>query len=246
LRNLLRVTLPDQPAALAREGGDIARLRQIASRMSAVASLGEILNEIGGFVAETARHETCGVYVVEGDQLVARSAQTSRPDILHRVNVQAVIDATGWTAGNPEFLAVARNASDDSRVRLFFREQLEDRFESFHSIPMVNAGRLVGLVNLLGRERGPAIDEHDVEMMATAALLAGAEIERIRLAGENEQLAQRLLARKIVERAKGILQRNLQLSEEEAYLMLQRESRKRRKPMKEVAEAIVLGEEVKK
>jgi uroporphyrinogen-III synthase len=85
-----------------------------------------------------------------------------------------------------------------------------------------------------------------VEMMATAALLAGAEIERVRLAGENEQLTQRLLARKIVERAKGILQRNLQLGEEEAYLMLQRESRKRRKPMKEVAEAIVLGEDVKK
>ena len=242
----MTVTLPDQPAALARQGGDIARLRQTASRISAVASLDEILNEVGGFVAETARREACGVYVVEGDQLVARSAQTSHPEILHRVKVQAVVDATGWKAGNPEFLAVARNASHDLRVRLFFREQLEDQFESFHSIPMVNAGRLVGLVNLLGRERGPAMDEHDVELMATAALLAGAEIERVRLASENEELSQRLLARKIVERAKGILQRNLQLSEEEAYLMLQRESRQRRKSMKEVAEAIVLGEDVKK
>jgi uroporphyrinogen-III synthase len=218
----------------------------MASRISAVASLDEILNEICGFVAETARRETCGVYLVEGEQLVARSAQTSHPEILHRVRVQAVVDATGWTAEKPQFLAVARNASDDSRVRLFFREQLEDRFESFHSIPMVNAGRLVGLVNLLGRERGPAMDEHDVEMMAMVALLAGAEIERVRLAGENEQLSQRLLARKIVERAKGILQRNLRLSEEEAYLMLQRESRQRRKPMREVAEAIVLGQDAKK
>jgi len=49
-----------------------------------------------------------------------------------------------------------------------------------------------------------------------------------------------------VERAKGILQRNLQMSEEDAYLTLQRESRQRRKSMREVAEAIVLSEDLKK
>jgi uroporphyrinogen-III synthase len=50
----------------------------------------------------------------------------------------------------------------------------------------------------------------------------------------------------MVERAKGILQRTLHLSEEDAYLVLQRESRQRRKPMKDVAEAIVLSEDVKR
>jgi uroporphyrinogen-III synthase len=49
-----------------------------------------------------------------------------------------------------------------------------------------------------------------------------------------------------VERAKGILQRDLQLSEEEAYLTLQRQSRQMRKPMREIAEAIVLSEEIKR
>jgi uroporphyrinogen-III synthase len=48
-----------------------------------------------------------------------------------------------------------------------------------------------------------------------------------------------------VERAKGILQRDLGLSEEQAYLMLQRQSRQKRKAMKEIAEAIVLSDEVK-
>ena len=49
-----------------------------------------------------------------------------------------------------------------------------------------------------------------------------------------------------MERAKGILQRELGISEEDAYLTLQRQSRQRRKPMKEVAEAIVLSEEVRR
>jgi uroporphyrinogen-III synthase len=49
----------------------------------------------------------------------------------------------------------------------------------------------------------------------------------------------------VVERAKGILQRDLGLSEEQAYLALQRQSRQTRKAMKEIAEAIVLSDEVK-
>jgi uroporphyrinogen-III synthase len=58
-------------------------------------------------------------------------------------------------------------------------------------------------------------------------------------------LWEKLQARKVVERAKGILQRDLGLSEEQAYLALQRQSRQKRKPMKEIADAIVLSEEVR-
>jgi AmiR/NasT family two-component response regulator len=54
-----------------------------------------------------------------------------------------------------------------------------------------------------------------------------------------------LQTRKVVERAKGILQRDLGLSEEQAYLTLQRQSRQKRKAMKEIAGAIVLSDEVR-
>jgi AmiR/NasT family two-component response regulator len=70
----------------------------------------------------------------------------------------------------------------------------------------------------------------------------GAEIEMARLEEKSSQLTEELETRKIVERAKGILQRESQLSEEEAYLSLRRQSRQQRKSMKEVAEAIVSGE----
>jgi uroporphyrinogen-III synthase len=83
-------------------------------------------------------------------------------------------------------------------------------------------------------------------LIATVGFLVGAEIERARLESENLQLSGELEARKIVERAKGILQRELKISEEDAYLTLQRESRQRRKSMKEVAEALILSEELKR
>jgi len=41
------------------------------------------------------------------------------------------------------------------------------------------------------------------------------------------------------------LQRDLGLSEEQAYLTLQRQSRQKRRSMKEIAEAMILGDEVK-
>jgi uroporphyrinogen-III synthase len=40
--------------------------------------------------------------------------------------------------------------------------------------------------------------------------------------------------------------RDLRITEEEAYLMLQKQSRQRRLSMREVAEAIILSEEVRR
>jgi uroporphyrinogen-III synthase len=61
----------------------------------------------------------------------------------------------------------------------------------------------------------------------------------------NSNLTDQLQTRKVVERAKGILQRELKLSEEQAYLALQQQSRQKRKPMKDIAEAIILSEDVR-
>lgn len=68
--------------------------------------------------------------------------------------------------------------------------------------------------------------------------------EVARLESEKSVLAERLETRKLIERAKGILQREHRISENDAYLMLQRESRQRSKSMKEIAEAILLNKEI--
>jgi uroporphyrinogen-III synthase len=53
-----------------------------------------------------------------------------------------------------------------------------------------------------------------------------------------------LQTRKLVERAKGILQQRHAITEEEAYLRLRNQSRRLRRPMKELAEAIILSEDL--
>jgi uroporphyrinogen-III synthase len=77
-------------------------------------------------------------------------------------------------------------------------------------------------------------------------VLVGAEIERARLESEYTQLTTKLETRKMVDRAKGILQRDLSLTEEEAYQKMQRESRQRRKSMREIADAILLADDLRR
>ena len=82
-------------------------------------------------------------------------------------------------------------------------------------------------------------------MISAIGFLVGAEIELARMEEVNSNLTDQLQTRKVVERAKGILQREMGLSEEQAYLALQKQSRQKRKAMREIAEAIILGDEVR-
>ena len=136
------------------------------------------------------------------------------------------------------------NASQDPRFQLF-KDLPEDRFEAFLSVPVMCRGRVVGVINLQNREPHE-YSEREMMLISTIGFLVGAEIEMARLESENLHLSEKLETRKLVERAKGILQRELKITEEEAYLTIQRQSRQRRKSMKEVSEAIVLSEDVRR
>lgn len=70
--------------------------------------------------------------------------------------------------------------------------------------------------------------------------------EFIALQKENENLKKTLEARKIIERAKGILMVSQGLSEAEAFNLIKRKSMDLRKPMVEIARAVILTEEVSK
>jgi signal transduction protein with GAF and PtsI domain len=147
---------------------------------------------------------------------------------------------TGWVAKHEQPVAVARNAFHDPRFQ-FFNELPEDRYEAFLSVPVLCRGRLIGVISLQHREPY-SHSKREIRLISTIGFLVGAEIEMARLEEKSSHLTDELYARKVVERAKGILQRESRLSEEAAYFALRRESRQQRKPMREVAEGIVRGE----
>jgi uroporphyrinogen-III synthase len=139
-------------------------------------------------------------------------------------------------------VAVGCHAFEDPRFQVF-NELPEDHYEAFLSVPVLCRGRLVAVINL--QHRDP--HEHsweEIQLITTIGFLVGAEIELARLESANSQLSERLETRKVVDRAKGVLQRDLGISEEDAYLTIQRQSRQRRRSKRDIAEAILLADDL--
>lgn len=84
------------------------------------------------------------------------------------------------------------------------------------------------------------------ELLPTIELAISRFNEFISLRREKEDLKKTLEARKTIERAKGILMRTQKLSEAEAFSLIQKKSMDMRKPMVEIAQAIILTEEMTK
>jgi AmiR/NasT family two-component response regulator len=81
--------------------------------------------------------------------------------------------------------------------------------------------------------------------LAPAIQITLARFEEFRaLQNEVEDLKEALETRKVVDRAKGILMDTQGLTEHEAFRRIQRMSMNTRRPMKEIAEAILLAHEV--
>jgi signal transduction protein with GAF and PtsI domain len=223
---------------------EISFLHEIGSRFAAAESLHAVLNRVVHVVSSIVQCDSCFIYVLEDDQLVLRASKEPRNDVVDRLKLRVGQGITGWVAEHRQTVAVGCHAFADPRFQVF-NELPEDRYEAFLSVPVLCRGRLVAVINL--QHRFP--HEHswaEIQLVATIGFLVGAEIELARLETENNQLSERLETRKAVERAKGILQRDLGLSEQDAYLTIQRQSRQRRRPKREIAEAIVLGDELRR
>lgn len=219
-------------------------LHEIGSRIAAADPLHAVLGRVVDFVSSIIQCDSCFVYVVDDEALVLRASKTPHPDVVDQLKLRIGQGITGWVAEHRQPVAVSHHAWEDPRFQ-GFSQLPEDRFEAFLSVPVVSRGKVVGVINL--QHRIP--HEHsrrEIQVISMIGFLVGAEIEMARLEGENTQLSERLETRKILDRAKGILQRDLGITEEDAYLTIQRQSRQRRKTKKEIAEAIVLAEELRR
>jgi uroporphyrinogen-III synthase len=235
--------LVDEPSQSA-ESFLVDLLHEIGSRMAASDLLHQVLERIVTLISSVVECDSCFIYILEDDELVLRASKNPHPEAVDRLKLRVGQGITGWVAEHLEPVALAQDAFQDPRFNVF-SELPEDRYEAFLSVPILCRARVVGVINL--QHRLPHVHSpRDIKLISTIGFLVGAEIERARLESEVSQLSQRLEMRKVVERAKGILQRDLGLSEEDAYRLLQRQSRQMRKSMREVAEAVVISDELKR
>jgi uroporphyrinogen-III synthase len=200
----------------AKETSDIDVLHEIGSRIAAADPLHAVLRRVVDFVASVVPCDSCFVYVLEEEDLVLRASKTPHPDVIDHLTMHVGQGITGWVAEHRQPVAVGRNAFADPRFQTF-NELPEDRYEAFLSVPVLSRGKLVGVINLQHRQPHD-YSRQDIQLISTIGFLVGAEIEMARLGA----------------------------TEEEAYLTIQRQSRQRRKSKKEIAEAIVLADDLRR
>jgi signal transduction protein with GAF and PtsI domain len=230
---------------------DASILRRVSRIVSSELLLQEMLGEILGLTSQATGCDACLVYLMEEStgELVLRASLAPRPAELGRLRVKMGEGLTGWVAEHHAPVALSSKACEDPRFKVF-PSIIEDTYEAFLSVPLVNKGKVIGVVNVHHREQHPYTGTEIEtisfigEQMGSAISKSLLEEENARLFAETEEMKRQLETRKAVERAKGILQRRQNLTEEEAYLRLRNESRRMRRPMKDLADAIILAEEL--
>ena len=148
-------------------------------------------------------------------------------------------------ATNPEVVLMAVGLADMDGIRA------ARRIMQAHPLPSILLTSHFDAVTIERAKRagimGYLVKPLRASELAPAIELAVAHFEEfIALRKENQGLKKTLEARKIIERAKGILMENQGLSEADAFALIKRKSMELRKPMAEIAQAILLSEEIVK
>jgi uroporphyrinogen-III synthase len=219
-------------------------LQEITTHIASTDPLHVTLSRIVTLVSTVIPCDSCFLYTLEEDKLVLRASRNPHNEEIDHLRLSVGQGVTGWVAEHREPVAISERASEDPRFNAFVNLP-EDRFEAMLCAPVTCASRVVGVLTLQHR-RPYKHSDLEMRLLATVGILVGAEIERARLETENSVLADRLETRSVVDKAKGVLQREMGMSEEEAHRNLQRESRQRRKTMREIAEAILLADSIKR
>lgn len=229
----------------------VVLLHRISNIVSSELSIDEMLGEIVGLTVQVTGCDACLVYLIERvtNEIVLRASMVPHKDDLGMLRLRMGEGVTGWVAEHKSVVALSEHAANDSRFKRF-QALVEDTYEAFLSVPLVTGGEVIGVINVHHRQKHEhAQDEVSLvsfigEQMGVAISKAILAEENARLLEEKEEMRRQLETRKLVERAKGILQQRYQLTEEEAYLRLRNESRRLRRPMKDLAEAIILAEDL--
>lgn len=121
---------------------------------------------------------------------------------------------------------------------------LKEGISSLLCVPLSVKGKVIGVLNLYTSEPHK-FTKNEVEVLTMVANEAALVIENTELLVKTKVIQEELENRKLIERAKGMLMKERKIDEPEAYRMIQKFSMDSRKTMREVAEAVILSNDMK-
>ncbi|PYS42504.1 MAG: GAF sensor protein [Acidobacteria bacterium] len=221
----------------------ISTLAEVGQIIASGRYLEEVLQLTVNIIAKMMQARVCSIMLVDGqkNELVIKAAKASSEEYWRKPNLKI---------GNSLISRVVKEKAplmvrDVTKQEGYQYPELASKegIRSLVSVPMILKNHVIGVLNVYSADERTFSNE-DLRLLSTVADQVALAFENTKLNVAVQESQEALQTRKLVERAKSILQRQTNLSEEEAYKRLQQQSMKTRRSMREIAEAVILSSEL--
>jgi len=223
----------------------IKALSKISKAIASDLYLEDILRLIVTVTAEVMGSNICSLMLIDekNNELVIRATQSMSEEYNKKPPLKVGEGIAGRVVKENKPITV----KDVTKEKEYKYKDIAKRegLCSLLCVPLAVKDRVIGVINCYTSSPHD-FTETEINLLSSIANQAAVAIENTELMVKTRVIQEELEARKKIERAKGILMKRGGLTEEEAYLTLQKYSMDHRKSMCEVAEAIILANDLEK
>ncbi|MDP2939471.1 MAG: GAF and ANTAR domain-containing protein [Candidatus Omnitrophota bacterium] len=226
-------------------GKQIEALSKISKAITSDLYLDDILKLIVTVTAQATGSKICSLMLLdeEKQKLIIRVTQS----ISEAYNKKPPLKVGEGIAGKVVLEGKPKVIYDVAQEKEYKYKDIakNEGLASLLCVPLMVKNKVIGVINLY-THKPHKFTKDEINIITAIANQAAMVIENTELIIKTRVIQEELEARKLIERAKGILMKERSVSEEEAYRMIQKHSMDNRKSMRQVAEAIILASEMKK
>jgi two-component system, response regulator PdtaR len=248
-RREYRVMARKKTSEEAGSGADSGKSSSVESRIGALLTISraitsekyleDILRLIVTVTAEVMGSKICSLMLIADDGKLHVKATQS---ISREYNKKRILELGKGVVGKvasenrPAIVRDVREREDYLYPEMARKEGLV----SLLSVPLAVKNRVIGVINCY-TSRHHDFTESEVTVLTTIANQAAIAIENTELLVRSRVIQEELESRKLIERAKDILVAENQIGGDEAYRKMQQMSMNMRRPMRQIAEAIIIS-----
>ncbi|MDD4202686.1 MAG: GAF domain-containing protein [Candidatus Omnitrophica bacterium] len=221
----------------------LSTLSEISKAITSDLYLEDLLKLIVTLTANVMGAKICALWLLDEKDncLKIRATQAMSQDYLTERSIRYGEGIVGTVAKEKKPIFI-QNVLDDQR---YVEKKLAQKegFVAMLSVPMLVKDKTIGVVNVYTIKKYE-FTKSDIYLLSTVANQAAVAIENTELIVKTKVIQEELETRKKVEKAKGILMKQRKMTEDEAYQLMRRSSMDKRVSMKDIAEAIILSNEI--
>ena len=221
----------------------IEALSKISKAITSDLYLEDILRLIVTVTAEVMHSKICSLMLIDeaSKELVVRATQSVSDAYNKKPNIKLGEGIAGMVALENRPIVVLDVKKDQRYMNTRIAEK--EGLCSLLSVPLSVKKKVIGVINCYTSSLRHFTNT-EIAVLTTVANEAAIAIEHTELMVKTKIIQEELESRKLIERAKDVLMRRMKLTGEEAYQKIQRDSMNTRKSMQEIAEAIILANEI--